>query len=78
VYVTGKGGSGKTTISGALGLAAAALGRRTIVCDLAGGHNLARAFDLGHDDAGEVSLTDDPSSRTRRTRHPSGLPFACQ
>jgi anion-transporting ArsA/GET3 family ATPase len=37
VYVTGKGGAGKTTVAAALGRAAAASGRRTIVCDVTGG-----------------------------------------
>jgi hypothetical protein len=36
VVVTGKGGTGRTTIAAALGLAAAARGRRTIVCEVAG------------------------------------------
>ena len=31
LYVTGKGGVGKTTVAAALGLAAAQAGRRTIV-----------------------------------------------
>ena len=44
VYVTGKGGAGKTTVAAALGLAAAARGRRAIACDLAGSDQLARAF----------------------------------
>jgi anion-transporting ArsA/GET3 family ATPase len=35
VYVTGKGGVGKTTVAAALGLAAAEAGRRTIVCEVA-------------------------------------------
>ena len=33
VVVTGKGGTGKTTVAAALGLAAAAAGRRAIVCE---------------------------------------------
>jgi anion-transporting ArsA/GET3 family ATPase len=44
VYVTGKGGVGKTTVAAALGLAAAALGRRTIVCEVAEQDRVSRAF----------------------------------
>jgi hypothetical protein len=36
VIVTGKGGTGRTTVATALGLAAAARGRRTIVCAVGG------------------------------------------
>jgi anion-transporting ArsA/GET3 family ATPase len=36
VVVTGKGGTGKTTVAAALGLAAAGRGRRTVVCEVAG------------------------------------------
>jgi hypothetical protein len=48
VFVTGKGGAGKTTVAAALGLAAAADGRRALVCELTGGR-LARTF--GHPDS---------------------------
>jgi anion-transporting ArsA/GET3 family ATPase len=44
LYVTGKGGVGKTTVSAALGLAAAAHGRRTIICELASQDRVSRAF----------------------------------
>ena len=44
IYVSGKGGSGKTTVAAAIGLAAARTGRRTIVCELAGADRLPRAF----------------------------------
>jgi len=44
VYVTGKGGVGKTTVSAALGLAAAARGHRTIICELAAQERVSRAF----------------------------------
>lgn len=44
LYVTGKGGVGKTTVSAALGLAAAARGRRTIVCELAAQERVSHAF----------------------------------
>jgi len=36
VVVTGKGGTGRTTVAAALGLAAAAEGRRAIVCEVSG------------------------------------------
>jgi anion-transporting ArsA/GET3 family ATPase len=44
VFVTGKGGVGKTTVAGALGLAAAASGRATVVCELGGQAHLPRTF----------------------------------
>jgi anion-transporting ArsA/GET3 family ATPase len=44
LYVTGKGGVGKTTVSAALGLAAAARGRRTVICELASQDRVSRAF----------------------------------
>jgi anion-transporting ArsA/GET3 family ATPase len=44
IYVTGKGGVGRSTVSAALGLAAAGLGRRTIVCEVAEQDRLSRAF----------------------------------
>jgi len=44
LYVTGKGGVGKTTVAAALGLAAAASGRRTIVCEVAEQDRVSRAF----------------------------------
>jgi anion-transporting ArsA/GET3 family ATPase len=44
LYVTGKGGVGKTTVAAALGLAAANAGRRTIVCEVAEQDRVSRAF----------------------------------
>ena len=45
VFVTGKGGVGKTTVAVALGLRAAAEGKRTIVCEVASQENASRFFD---------------------------------
>jgi anion-transporting ArsA/GET3 family ATPase len=58
VYVTGKGGVGKSTVAGALGLAASRRGHRTIVCELGEQDRLARLF--GKDGAAgeETELTE--------------------
>jgi anion-transporting ArsA/GET3 family ATPase len=45
VIVTGKGGVGKTTVAVALGMRAAAAGKRTIVCEVAAQENASRIFD---------------------------------
>nr|MDQ3588128.1 AAA family ATPase [Actinomycetota bacterium] len=50
VYVTGKGGVGKTTVAAALGLAAARAGKRTMICEVAEQERITRAF--GHEPAG--------------------------
>src|SRR5256885_3356385 len=44
IFVAGKGGVGRTTVAASLGLAAAARGRRTIVCEVAGQERVSRAF----------------------------------
>ena len=44
LYVTGKGGVGKTTVAASIGLAAAARGKRTIVCEVAEQDRVSRAF----------------------------------
>jgi anion-transporting ArsA/GET3 family ATPase len=44
VFVTGKGGVGKSTISIAMGLAAASRGKRTIVCEIGGQETASRVF----------------------------------
>jgi anion-transporting ArsA/GET3 family ATPase len=45
VFVTGKGGVGKTTVAVALGLRAAQEGKRTIVCEVSSQENASRIFD---------------------------------
>jgi anion-transporting ArsA/GET3 family ATPase len=45
LFVTGKGGVGKTTVAVALGLRAAAEGKRTIVCEVASQENASRIFE---------------------------------
>src|SRR3954471_11165860 len=54
IVVTGKGGVGKTTVSLALGLAAARAGKRTMVAEVAEQERMARAFrreGLGYSEA---------------------------
>ncbi|HWX87251.1 MAG TPA: ArsA-related P-loop ATPase, partial [Solirubrobacteraceae bacterium] len=46
IVVTGKGGTGKTTVACALGLLGARSGLRTIVVELGGQHRLPALFDL--------------------------------
>jgi len=45
VFVTGKGGVGKTTVAVALGLRAAEAGKRTIVCEVSSQENASRIFE---------------------------------
>jgi anion-transporting ArsA/GET3 family ATPase len=47
IFVTGKGGVGKTTIAAALGQLAASHGRRTLLCEVDAKGNLAAAFETG-------------------------------
>ncbi len=58
VFVTGKGGVGKTTVAVALGLRAAAEGKRTIVCEVSAQENASRIFE--HTEVGfhEVEMAD--------------------
>jgi anion-transporting ArsA/GET3 family ATPase len=47
LFVTGKGGVGKTTIAAALGALAASRGQRTLLCEVDAKGNLAGAFETG-------------------------------
>jgi hypothetical protein len=44
VFVTGKGGVGKSTVSAALGLAAVRQGKRTMICEVAQQERMSRVF----------------------------------
>jgi anion-transporting ArsA/GET3 family ATPase len=59
VYVTGKGGVGRSTVAAALGLAFAARGRRTILCEVAEQDRLSRVFRRAGVGDEEDELTDD-------------------
>ncbi len=50
VFVTGKGGTGKTTVAASLGIAAARAGKRAIVCEVAQSERLSSA--LGREGVG--------------------------
>ena len=50
VFVTGKGGVGKTTVAAGLGMALAAAGRRTIVCEVGAQRRLPALFGVGSGD----------------------------
>jgi anion-transporting ArsA/GET3 family ATPase len=58
VFVTGKGGVGKTTVAVALGLRAAAAGKRTIVCEVAAQENASRFFDHAQVGFHEVEMAE--------------------
>jgi anion-transporting ArsA/GET3 family ATPase len=59
VFVTGKGGVGKTTVAAALGLSAARAGKRTIVCEVARQERVSRAFHREGVGPKETELSDD-------------------
>ena len=59
LFVTGKGGVGKSTVALALGIAAAAQGRRTIVCELAAQEHASRTFRRAEIGFHEVELRKD-------------------
>jgi anion-transporting ArsA/GET3 family ATPase len=51
VYVSGKGGAGKTTVAACLLLAARRLGRRAVVCEVSGSHNIPGSVSIEPHDA---------------------------
>jgi len=59
VFVTGKGGVGKSTVATALGIAAARRGLRTIVAELSGQARAAQAFGIAAPSGEEVRLAED-------------------
>jgi anion-transporting ArsA/GET3 family ATPase len=58
VFVTGKGGVGKTTVAIALGMRAAAAGKRTIVCEVSAQENASRFFHRAEVGFHEVEMED--------------------
>lgn len=58
VFVTGKGGVGKSTVSIALGLAAARAGKRAIVCEVSSQEKASSVFKVGSVGFNEVKVTD--------------------
>ncbi len=56
VFVTGKGGVGKSTVAVALGLRAAAEGKRTIVCEVASQEHASRVFNRAEIGFHEVQM----------------------
>jgi anion-transporting ArsA/GET3 family ATPase len=58
VFVTGKGGVGKSTVAISLGLAAAARGKRTIVCEVSSQEHASHTFKRAEVGFHEVELDD--------------------
>jgi anion-transporting ArsA/GET3 family ATPase len=58
VIVTGKGGVGKSTVALALGMAAAAQGKRTIVCEVSAQERLSRVFHRAEVGFAEVEMAE--------------------
>lgn len=59
LFVTGKGGVGKTTVALALGIRAAMEGKRTIVCEVSASENASRLFAQSEVGFREVELAND-------------------
>ncbi|MGD0943735.1 MAG: ArsA-related P-loop ATPase [Acidimicrobiales bacterium] len=59
LFVTGKGGVGKTTTAAAIALLASQHGRRTLVCEAEPRGDLARAFECGPTPFGGLRVSED-------------------
>lgn len=59
IFVTGKGGVGKSTVATALGIRASLEGKRTIICEVAASENTSRLFRQEEVGYREVELTND-------------------
>ena len=59
IFVTGKGGVGKSTVATALGIRASLEGRRTIICEVASSENTSRLFRQEEVGYREVELSND-------------------
>jgi len=59
LFVTGKGGVGKTTVAAAIALLASEQGRRTLVCEAEPKGDLARAYECGPTPFGGRRVSDD-------------------
>jgi arsenite-transporting ATPase len=70
IFISGKGGVGKTTIAAATGLAAARHGHRTLVLSLDLAHSLADAFDVN------VPIANSKQNGTPLFNKKRGLPFS--
>src|SRR5919204_101863 len=68
IFVTGKGGVGKSTIAVSLGLAAADQGKRTIVCEIASQEQTSRFFKRGEVGFHEVEQRRARSQRAQLAR----------
>lgn len=69
LFVTGKGGVGKTTVAAALGLAAAQAGLRTIVCELDSRERIGQLFGVQMRGFEEVELAPDLYAIAIDTQH---------
>jgi anion-transporting ArsA/GET3 family ATPase len=68
-FVTGKGGTGKTTIAAALGIALAAGGRRVLLAEVEGRQGIAQLFDTEPLPYGERHLVSAPGGGELRALH---------